>query len=137
MGASGAIYGIIAMWCVDLFQNLKGMKKPCITATIVVFIVLASFALGLLPYIDNFAHIGGFIFGLELSIVLLPKFNWDRVWKRRLRYILMFFFSALFLVNFIGFFFILYTVDLATFCPNCRYISCIPWIRDGVDWCSI
>lgn len=26
-------------------------------------IILLAFAIGLMPYIDNFAHVGGFVFG--------------------------------------------------------------------------
>jgi hypothetical protein len=135
VGASGALMGMIAMWVVDVFSNLKMLEHPWITMIFILSSLVITFGLGLLPYVDNFAHIGGFIFGLELSIVFLPTFKSEIVWKRRLRWILFFVFIALFLLNFIGFFVLLYTVDLKTFCPNCHYVNCIPYIRDGVDWC--
>ena len=37
-----------------------------------IFVVFFLFLIGLLPFIDNFAHIGGFGFGLFLSFVIVP-----------------------------------------------------------------
>jgi hypothetical protein len=34
--------------------------------------ILVSFAFGLLPFLDNFAHIGGFIAGILTGLVFMP-----------------------------------------------------------------
>lgn len=34
--------------------------------------ILVSFAFGLLPFLDNFAHIGGFIGGILTGLVFMP-----------------------------------------------------------------
>jgi len=34
--------------------------------------IIVSFAFGLLPFLDNFAHIGGFIGGILTGLVLMP-----------------------------------------------------------------
>jgi hypothetical protein len=43
-----------------------------------VVVVVLNLAVGILPYVDNFAHIGGFIVGFLLGFVLLlkPQFAW-------------------------------------------------------------
>lgn len=86
---------------------------------------------------DNFAHIGGFIFGLELSFIFVLKFDWDRLWKKRLRYILLVVFACLYILNTVGFFILLFQFDVNNFCPNCYYVSCIPMIQNGKDWCEL
>lgn len=41
-------------------------------------IVVVNLAVGLLPFVDNFAHIGGFLTGFLLGFILLPRprFGW-------------------------------------------------------------
>lgn len=44
-----------------------------------IFIILINLAVGILPHVDNFAHIGGFLTGFLLGFVLLvrPQFGWS------------------------------------------------------------
>lgn len=137
VGASGALYGIIATWCMDVFQNIKYMRHPILSIVSVVSMIVLSLAFGLLPYTDNFAHIGGFTFGLELSLIFILKYDWDKLWKIRLRYVITLIAVVLFLLQFISFFYLLYNVDVVKLCPNCHYISCIPVIVNGVNWCNL
>jgi membrane associated rhomboid family serine protease len=108
VGASGAIFGILMMWCVDVFQNIKMITHPVWSIIGVTVAMGVSIGLGFLPFIDNYAHIGGIIFGLELSLILIVKFEWDQLWKRRLRWILFYLFIIIFIGNYIGFFLMLY-----------------------------
>lgn len=41
-------------------------------------IILINLAVGILPHVDNFAHIGGFLAGVLLGFILLarPQFGW-------------------------------------------------------------
>ncbi len=139
VGASGAIFGILALWTVDVLQNLKKTKTKCkrtinligLTLTIVI-----SFGLGLLPLVDNFAHIGGYLFGLELSLVLILNRKYDTVWKRNLAIVITILCVLLLIGNFVGFFMMLYFGDIEKYCSWCHYLNCIPRIVDGVDWCG-
>lgn len=76
-GALGALFGIIATnMLLFIFSgrkntNMYGTKRYGLFMAVMVFEVLVSFALGLLPGLDNFSHIGGFCMGLLLSVVLL------------------------------------------------------------------
>ena len=136
VGASGAIFGIFSIWIVDVCQNVKKLRYPVFELSFAIGSVVISLALGLLPWIDNFAHIGGLIFGLELCMILVLKFDYEKQWQIRARWVVLCLFVALFLLNFIGFWVILYKADLQHFCPACKYFDCIPWVRDGVDWCG-
>jgi hypothetical protein len=49
---------------VDLIQNWKRIKCPIVQMVVWVISVVISLAFGLLPGIDNFAHIGGFVQGI-------------------------------------------------------------------------
>lgn len=137
VGSSAALYGIIAVWCIDVFQNIKYMRHPVLSIISVISLVIISLAFGLFPYTDNFAHVGGFIFGLELSLILILTYEWDKRWKIRLRYIVAALSTVFFLCQFIGFFYLLYNVDVVKLCPNCQYVSCIPVVVNGVNWCDL
>lgn len=43
-----------------------------------IFIIAINLAVGILPHVDNFAHIGGFVSGFLLGFVFLirPQFKW-------------------------------------------------------------
>ena len=42
------------------------------------FVIAVNLAIGILPHVDNFAHIGGFLTGFLLGFVLLmrPHYGW-------------------------------------------------------------
>lgn len=70
-GASGAIFGIIALTLLDLLYHWKERLNPKKELLFIMLDVVIAFVLGLLPGLDNFAHIGGFIMGLGLGISIL------------------------------------------------------------------
>lgn len=74
-GASGSLFGILALNLLDLLYSWKERRSP-IKDLLFIFIDMAiSFVLGLLPGLDNFAHIGGFLMGLALGISVLHSPN--------------------------------------------------------------
>ncbi|KAI0393958.1 rhomboid-domain-containing protein [Xylariaceae sp. FL0594] len=77
-GASGALFGIIAINLLDLLYSWNERRKPVRELLFSVIEILVSFVLGLLPGLDNFAHIGGFIVGLCVGISVLHSPNFLR-----------------------------------------------------------
>lgn len=70
-GASGSIFGIIALTLLDLLYTWQTRRKPLRDLLFIILDICISFVLGLLPGLDNFSHIGGFLMGLVLGICLL------------------------------------------------------------------
>lgn len=70
-GASGALFGIIGLTLLDLLYTWTERVGPWKDLGFIAIDVVISFVLGLLPGLDNFSHIGGFIMGVVLGICIL------------------------------------------------------------------
>ncbi|CCG82061.1 putative Cell cycle control protein [Taphrina deformans PYCC 5710] len=70
-GASGAIFSIISLSLLDLLYHWGQIQAPRKGLLMLLADVIISFFLGLLPGVDNFSHIGGFIIGMLLGIALM------------------------------------------------------------------
>ncbi|PVI05260.1 rhomboid-domain-containing protein [Periconia macrospinosa] len=71
VGASGSLFGILALVLLDLLYNWNTRRSPVKDLMFLLLDFAISFVLGLLPGLDNFSHIGGFLMGLVLGICLL------------------------------------------------------------------
>ncbi|KAF1359651.1 rhomboid-domain-containing protein [Lizonia empirigonia] len=71
VGASGSLFGILALTLLDLFYNWSARRSPVKDLLFLLLDIAISFVLGLLPGLDNFSHIGGFCMGIVLGICLL------------------------------------------------------------------
>ncbi|KAF5740260.1 hypothetical protein HS088_TW11G00326 [Tripterygium wilfordii] len=68
---TGIIY-ILSAFCGSLIAALVARNSPVSIALVILFALSAiNFGIGLLPYVDNFANIGGFLSGVLLGFVLL------------------------------------------------------------------
>jgi membrane associated rhomboid family serine protease len=74
-GASGALFGVLALTLLDLIYCWKERPSPVRDLMWILADVLISFVLGLLPGLDNFSHIGGFLMGLGAGICILHSPN--------------------------------------------------------------
>lgn len=70
-GASGALFGLIALTLLDLLYKWKERVSPWKELAFIMLDIVISFVLGLLPGLDNFSHIGGFLMGLVLGLSIL------------------------------------------------------------------
>ena len=75
MGASGSLFGIIALNLLDLLYTWREKRSPWKELLFIVIDIAISFVLGLLPGLDNFSHIGGFLMGLVLGVCILHSPN--------------------------------------------------------------
>uniref|UniRef100_A0AAV2LH26 Inactive rhomboid protein n=1 Tax=Knipowitschia caucasica TaxID=637954 RepID=A0AAV2LH26_KNICA len=72
VGPAGSQFGLLACLFVELFQGWQVLERPWKAFFKLVCIVLFLFLCGLLPWIDNIAHIFGFLSGMLLSFAFLP-----------------------------------------------------------------
>ncbi|XP_024145649.1 inactive rhomboid protein 2 isoform X3 [Oryzias melastigma] len=72
VGPAGCQFGLLACLFVELIQGWQILENPWKAFLKLLAIVLFLFACGLLPWIDNIAHIFGFLSGLLLSFAFLP-----------------------------------------------------------------
>lgn len=124
VGPAGSQFGILACLFVELFQSWQILAQPWRAFTKLLCVVLFLFAFGLLPWIDNFAHICGFISGFFLSFAFLPYISFGRMdlYRKRCQIIV-------FLMVFVGLFsglavlFYVYPIK----CEWCELLTCIPF----------
>lgn len=105
VGASGAVFGLLGGMLSELITNwtiyankvsyqMFSFLNNCILKTYfltvcyfyvqlsalltLVIIIVVNLAVGILPHVDNFAHLGGFSSGVLLGFVFLmrPQFGW-------------------------------------------------------------
>lgn len=74
-GASGSLFGVLALVLLDLLYSWRERRSPVKELLFIGLDVVISFVLGLLPGLDNFSHIGGFLMGLVLGICILHSPN--------------------------------------------------------------
>ncbi|KAM4584036.1 inactive rhomboid protein 2-like [Odontesthes bonariensis] len=85
VGPAGSQFGLLACLFVELFQGWQILEKPWKAFIKLLGIVLFLFLCGLLPWIDNIAHIFGFLSGLLLSFAFLPYVTFGTFDKYRKR----------------------------------------------------
>ncbi|KAL1852855.1 hypothetical protein Daus18300_012019 [Diaporthe australafricana] len=74
-GASGSLFGVIALTLLDLFYSWSDRLSPVRDLMFIMLDIVISFVLGLLPGVDNFSHIGGLLMGLALGLSVLHSPN--------------------------------------------------------------
>jgi hypothetical protein len=128
VGPAGSQFGLLACLIVEVLNSWPILKHPNQALCKLLSITLALFLIGLLPWVDNYAHLFGFVFGFLLSYALLPFISFG-VYERRKKIALIwvcllsagFLFSCLVLL-----FYIIPVYD----CKICSYFNCIPFTRD-------
>ncbi|KAH9690926.1 RHOMBOID-like protein 8 [Citrus sinensis] len=69
--ASGSLFGLLGAMLSGLIRNWNFYTDKFAAIVLLFFVSTINFAIGLLPYIDNFSSIGGFISGFLLGFTLL------------------------------------------------------------------
>ncbi|KAJ8484791.1 hypothetical protein OPV22_017276 [Ensete ventricosum] len=143
VGASGALFGLLGGMLSELLTNWTIYTNKCAALFTLVLIIAINLAVGVLPHVDNFAHIGGFVSGFFLGFVLLirPHFGWVAQknvppgyratpvkHKHKLyQYILWIAAAIILIVGFtVGLLMLFRGVNANNYCSWCHYLSCVP-----------
>ncbi|XP_032281686.1 inactive rhomboid protein 1 isoform X2 [Phoca vitulina] len=124
VGPAGSQFGILACLFVELFQSWQVLARPWRAFFKLSAVVLFLFTFGLLPWIDNFAHISGFISGLFLSFAFLPYISFGKfdLYRKRCQIIV---FQVVFLGLLAGLVVLFYFYPVR--CEWCEFLTCIPF----------
>ncbi|MQL85957.1 hypothetical protein Taro_018469 [Colocasia esculenta] len=143
VGASGALFGLLGGMLSELITNWTIYANKFAALLTLVFIIAINLAVGILPHVDNFAHIGGFLSGFLLGFVFLirPQFGWvsrksvpagyrtstTRRKHKTYQYVLWVLALVLVIVGFtIGIIMLSRGVNGNDHCSWCHYLSCVP-----------
>ncbi|XAR55041.1 hypothetical protein NMG60_11030417 [Bertholletia excelsa] len=143
VGASGALFGLLGAMLSELLTNWTIYTNKAVALCTLVIIIVINLAVGILPHVDNFAHIGGFLTGFLLGFVLLPRpqSGWEESRHHRAdalakskhtvyQYVLWVVALVLLIVGFIVGLVMLFRGENANkWCSWCRYFSCVPTTR--------
>lgn len=139
VGASGALFGLLGSMLSELLMNWTIYSNKAAAIITLLFIIALNLAIGILPHVDNFAHIGGFATGFLLGFVLLarPQFSWMESHElphtnqppkyKAYQYILWVVALVLLLVGFVISLVMLFKGKNGNDgCHWCHYLNCVP-----------
>lgn len=142
VGASGALFGLLGAMLSELLTNWTIYTNKFAALLSLVLIIAINLAVGILPHVDNFAHIGGFMSGFFLGFVFLmrPQYAWVRERSSPLnyfgtapkskykvyQYVLLFLSLIILVCGFaIGLILLLRGIDMNKYCSWCHYLKCV------------
>ncbi|CEH17674.1 Rhomboid family proteins [Ceraceosorus bombacis] len=125
VGASGAIYTCISVELVDLVYNWAHEYRAKTRLVMSLVFAAIGFGIGLLPGLDNWAHIGGFVVGTLGGMAVCPSIHLTKkhriiIWVCRVIGL------GLLIGFFIGIGVTANSEDPSKACSWCRYLTCIP-----------
>jgi membrane associated rhomboid family serine protease len=152
VGTSGGIFGLMGFCLADILTNWDlltisdSKRNQCFSyrSAILIFClsvdVVISLSLGLMPIVDNFAHLGGFLFGICFGLSLLWRsgtsdfFGQMTLARHYRRYAYAVIGTVVATCVFTAMVMLLLDSDgRTTVCPWCRHLSCAPfpfWTKD-------
>jgi len=162
VGASGGIFGLIGGCIADIILNWKLLfiktgeddtrtRRRNISAIIWLIVdIVVNMLIGLTPYVDNFSHLGGLVYGLccgfsTIEPLSVGFFGVQTTLFQKFRTVFIRFAGLIFsVVLIVATSAILATMDVSRApCNNCRYLSCVPfpfgvenkwWYCDDCDY---
>jgi len=143
VGASGALFGLLGSMLSELITNWTIYENKFAALLTLVIIIVINLAVGILPHVDNFAHIGGFVSGFFLGFVLLirPQFGYinqknsplgvppgtaKRKYKTYQIILLVIALVTLICAFIVGFVLLMRGFNASEQCSWCHYLSSVP-----------
>lgn len=128
VGPAGAHFALLATLVVEVLHCWPMLKYPRRALSKLILILAGLLVLGVLPWVDNYAHLFGFIFGFLAAYALMPFISFGHYDRRRKILVIW-----ICLVLIVGLFALLlalfYNVPMYE-CELCKLFNCIPFTRD-------
>ena len=106
---------------VEVIHSWRDLSNPGQAVVQLLVILLILFIFGLLPWIDNYAHLAGFVFGFLLSFATWPYVPYLSRRSKIISVIACLSVSVCLFVVLV----VLFYVSPLYECPNCQYFNCI------------
>lgn len=145
VGASGAIFGLFGAAWADLVQNwslYKGegyAKKMLFQLSVITTI---NILVGMMPYLDNFAHLGGMFAGFQTGLTTLIQDRYTRYGEKKDRkpyqvvlQVISFISTPIAILVMLSMLYL--QMDASKICSWCKYLSCLPMppgAQPGQGW---
>eukprot|EP00698_Gefionella_okellyi_P014478 TRINITY_DN4015_c0_g1_i1.p2 TRINITY_DN4015_c0_g1~~TRINITY_DN4015_c0_g1_i1.p2 ORF type:complete len:173 (+),score=50.53 TRINITY_DN4015_c0_g1_i1:789-1307(+) len=113
VGASGALYGLVGVYAAHVVMNWSSLppQEKMSSGCFLGIMIFATFMLGMMPLVDIYAHIGGFVIGVLIgSYFVRPDYPQKFFYMStggRVAFVVV---SALLVFMFVGMTVLLYTV---------------------------
>ncbi|TRY68543.1 hypothetical protein TCAL_07253 [Tigriopus californicus] len=129
VGPAGAHFGLLACCMVEIIHQWHMLKYPEMAILKLVGVTAVLFLAGLLPWVDNYAHLFGFISGFFLSYALFPFVTFGGSYERKRKLLLVVICLASVVLFFVGLLLLFYITPIHD-CEICKYFNCIPITKD-------
>eukprot|EP00055_Hartaetosiga_balthica_P017291 m.114754 g.114754 ORF g.114754 m.114754 type:complete len:706 (+) comp9283_c0_seq5:153-2270(+) len=132
LGAGGAMVGFLGIYMVDLMESWQVKRRPYRNLILTILSIVFFFLVGTLPWVDNYAHLGGFMFGTLSAAVFLPyvTFGTGDKWRKRIALIICL--VLLTMATIVGLV-LFYQIQSPTICPSCDVFQCYNWVANLCD----
>ncbi|CAK9802066.1 Inactive rhomboid protein 1 [Anthophora plagiata] len=128
VGPAGAHFALLATLIVEVLHCWPMLKHPRRALSKLIFVLLGLLILGVLPWVDNYAHLFGFIFGFLAAYALMPFISFGH-YDRRRKIWLIWICMIMIVVLFALLLALFYNVPVYD-CEVCKLFNCIPFTRD-------
>ncbi|XP_074027428.1 rhomboid-5 isoform X2 [Leptinotarsa decemlineata] len=128
VGPAGSQFGLLACLIVEVLNAWPMLKHPHQALCKLLSITSALFLVGLLPWVDNYAHLFGFVFGFLLSYAFLPFISFGNYDRHKKIFLIWVCLAAAWLL-FICLVLLFYIIPVYD-CKVCSYFNCLPITRD-------
>eukprot|EP00161_Ancyromonas_sigmoides_P016379 TRINITY_DN4372_c0_g1_i4.p1 TRINITY_DN4372_c0_g1~~TRINITY_DN4372_c0_g1_i4.p1 ORF type:complete len:481 (+),score=42.38 TRINITY_DN4372_c0_g1_i4:98-1540(+) len=125
VGASGSLFGLLGSLYSELLMNWRFMPAPGRQLLSLLAMTAVVVAVGMLPMIDQFVHLGGLIFGFLIGFLFVPKTK-----ARLVPYILRFIGTGLAIAGLLTALTIFYN-NPSYKCSVCRFLN--PWGDENTE----
>jgi len=130
VGSSGAIFGLMGAQLSDVIHNWGVFYQPARKLMFLCTMTTINLMLGLMPFLDNFAHVSGTLMGILCGLILLNQKKVDRLGfhrpKRCYQIMASSFSVAMAIIFFVTIFALLFgRSNPYNFCPACLKMACV------------